>query len=168
MLRRASRGFSLVELMVSLGIFSMVATMATGAYLIIIGANRHAQAIATGINSVSYALENMTRNIRTGHDYACEQSSEAETFSFTDTDNTQVTYSTLNGQILMTKESVTSAVTDPSVGVDTLYFNCAGGLPGDGVQSSVVMTVLGHVTSGPARDTTFAVQTMAVMRTPDL
>lgn len=167
MLTKYHRGFSLVELMVSLGIFAMVSTMATGAYLIIINANRHAQAIATGINTVSYALENMTRNIRTGHGYTCNDL-ELGTFSFADTSGKQIQYTTLDGQIVMTKDGVQSALTDPSVGVDKLRFECSGGTTTDQLQSAVVITVSGHVTSGPSRDVPFNVQTMAVMRTPDL
>lgn len=167
MLTTPHRGFSLVELMVSLGIFAMVSTMATGAYLIIINANRHAQAIATGINTVSYALENMTRNIRTGHAYVCDNA-DAPTFSFEDTEKKTVSYSVVNGQLVMTKDGVQSALTDSSAGVDDLSFACTGGTIADGMQSAVVIAVSGHVTSGPSRDVPFNVQTMAVMRTPDL
>ena len=41
------RGFTLIEMIVAVGLFAMVAMIASGAYLIMISANREAQAITT-------------------------------------------------------------------------------------------------------------------------
>ncbi|HVM58918.1 MAG TPA: prepilin-type N-terminal cleavage/methylation domain-containing protein, partial [Candidatus Paceibacterota bacterium] len=65
----SSGGYTLVELIVAMGLFAIIMTLSTGAYLIMISVNRHAQAISTGIDNLSFALEDMTRTIRTGTVY---------------------------------------------------------------------------------------------------
>ena len=69
--RKISKGFSLVELIVAVGLFDIVMSLATGAYLIMISVNRQAQGLATGIDNLSFALESMARTIRTGTNYQC-------------------------------------------------------------------------------------------------
>lgn len=68
---KRSNGFTLVELIVSLGIFTAVMFIATGALLSIINVNKKAQAQQSAINNINFALENMARNIRTGSRYIC-------------------------------------------------------------------------------------------------
>ena len=57
--------------MVSLGIFSIVAVVAAGSLLKIIDANKKAQSVKSVINNVSFALESMSRELRTGTLYYC-------------------------------------------------------------------------------------------------
>jgi prepilin-type N-terminal cleavage/methylation domain-containing protein len=64
-------GFSLVELMVSLSIFSIVMTIAMGTLLILIDANAKAQAISSAMTNLTFAIDSVTRNIRTGANYHC-------------------------------------------------------------------------------------------------
>ena len=66
---RLVSGYTLVELIVAVGLFALVMLLAAGAYLMMIGVNRQAQGIATGIDNLSFALETMTRSIRTGTNY---------------------------------------------------------------------------------------------------
>ena len=55
-----------------MGLFSLVMLLASGAYLVMIGISRQTQSVATGINNLSFALEAMTRTIRTGTNYSCD------------------------------------------------------------------------------------------------
>lgn len=66
-----AKGFSLVELLVSLSIFSTVMTISIGTILVMIDINAKAQAIFTSSTNVAFALDNITREIRTGHHYYC-------------------------------------------------------------------------------------------------
>ncbi len=66
-----SRGFSLVEMVVALGIFALVSTIALGAYLKIMDANSKAQSIKTAVNNINFALEAMSREIRVGTRLYC-------------------------------------------------------------------------------------------------
>lgn len=69
-----ARGFSLVELLVSLSVFSIVMTISIGTILIMIDINAKAQALFTSTTNVSFALDNITREIRTGYHYYCSNS----------------------------------------------------------------------------------------------
>lgn len=72
----ASSGFTLVELMVSLTIFSIVMLVSVGTLLIIIDVNAKAQALYTATTNLSFALDNMTREIRMGYNYYCRVSKQ--------------------------------------------------------------------------------------------
>lgn len=65
------RGFTLIEIIVSLGIFSIVAVIAVGALVRVTGANRQAQSIQAGVNNVSFVLDAISREMRVGSDYHC-------------------------------------------------------------------------------------------------
>src|SRR3989338_8582023 len=67
-----NKGFSLIEIMVSLAIFSIVVLVATGALLSILNANKKTQALKAVVNNFNFALENMARNIRVGKNYHCD------------------------------------------------------------------------------------------------
>ena len=66
-----AKGFSLIELMVALTIFSIVMTVAIGTLLVLIDANTKAQALSTATTNLSFAIDSMTRNLRTGKDFYC-------------------------------------------------------------------------------------------------
>ena len=65
------KGFTLIEVMVSISIFTVVMVVALGAILSIVNANRKAQSLHTVINNVNLAVETMTRDLRTGYGYKC-------------------------------------------------------------------------------------------------
>ena len=69
--KNKSKGFSLIELMVSLTIFSIVMTISMGTLLVLIDANAKAQALSSAMTNLSFAMDSMTRSIRTGKDYYC-------------------------------------------------------------------------------------------------
>lgn len=64
-------GFSLVEMIVSLALFSIVVTVAVGALLSLIATNQQLQAEQSVMTNLSFALDSMTREIRTGTHYYC-------------------------------------------------------------------------------------------------
>lgn len=64
-------GFTLVELIVSVGLFTAVIFVATGALLSVVALNKKAQAQQSAINNLNFALENIARSIRTGSNYRC-------------------------------------------------------------------------------------------------
>jgi prepilin-type N-terminal cleavage/methylation domain-containing protein len=69
--RNRQRGFTLIEIIVSLGIFSVVAVIAVGALVRITSANRQAQAIQGGVNNVSFVLDSMSRELRVASNIVC-------------------------------------------------------------------------------------------------
>jgi len=73
-----TKGFTLAEMIVSVGLFSVVMFIATGALLSIVSLNKKAQAQQSVMNNMASVMENMVRNIRTGTGYHCVLSSTSE------------------------------------------------------------------------------------------
>ncbi|MCA9366806.1 type II secretion system protein [Candidatus Kaiserbacteria bacterium] len=70
--RTTQSGFTLIEMIVSLGLFSIVITVAVGALLVLIANNKQLQQEQGVMTNLSFALDSMTREIRTGTKYFCE------------------------------------------------------------------------------------------------
>ena len=70
-----NKGFTLIELIVSIGLFSVVSTLAVGSILVLVDNNRALRSEQSTITNVSFALDAMTRDIRMGYNYYCESSS---------------------------------------------------------------------------------------------
>ena len=66
------RGFTLVELLVSVFLFSIVMTISMGALLVLLDANQKGQGVQTVMSNLSFAIDSMTRNVRTGYAYNCQ------------------------------------------------------------------------------------------------
>jgi prepilin-type N-terminal cleavage/methylation domain-containing protein len=64
-------GFTLIEMLVSVAIFTVVMVVALGALLALSEADRRSEALNTAINNLGAALDSMSRTIRTGAQYHC-------------------------------------------------------------------------------------------------
>lgn len=64
-------GFSLIEMIVSLAIFAVVITMAVGSLLVLIANNQKLQEEQSVMTNLAFAMDAMTREIRTGYSYVC-------------------------------------------------------------------------------------------------
>lgn len=178
--RRLRRGgYTLVELIVSVGLFALIMTLASGAYLVMIGVSRQTQALSLGIDNLAFALETMTRTIRTSTQYSCGggDCEGGTSFSVRTTGGDTVSYSRSNsyspsgeGTVIQNNsESGIAPLTDPSVDVTSLTFYAYGTAPGDDEQPRVVILVAGTVSAGPGKPPVdFMVQTEAVMRGSDI
>jgi len=167
-----SRGYSLIELIVAIGLFSIIMTLAAGGYLVMIGSNRHAQGISTGVNNLAFALESMTRNIRTGTQYcAVGPVCTLNSFSFVDENGVTVYYSLgAQGSVgnIIRNDGTPAPITDSSINITSLTFYYSGVTPGDSYQPYVTIIVSGSVSIGPGKTKDFTIETSAVMRGPDL
>ena len=65
------RGFSLVEMLVAIAVFMSIMTIAISSLISIISANKKSQAIKSTVDNVTFALENISRDMRTGINYYC-------------------------------------------------------------------------------------------------
>jgi prepilin-type N-terminal cleavage/methylation domain-containing protein len=172
-----AKGFTLIELMVAVGLFAIVMLLASGAYLVMISLNRQAQNIATGIDNLSFALETMTRNVRTGSHYSCgalggDCTSGGTSFSFRNPNGVTVTYSLSGTSLLQRVGTTQSMLTDSSVTITSLTFYAYGTKTvsqADYEQSRVSIIVSGTVSSGAGKaPQSFTVETGATMRGSDL
>ncbi len=104
MKRKNSRGFTLIEMLVSVALFSVVMVVALGALLSMSVAIRRAEAINSAVNNLSSALDSMSRSVRTGTTFHCGSGGVQTNaqdcpspnpdsyFSYTAYDTSQVTY----------------------------------------------------------------------------
>jgi len=69
--RPHTRGFTLVEMIVSLALFSVVVTISVGGLLVLISANKQLQEEQNVLTNLSFAIDSIAREIRTGIRYDC-------------------------------------------------------------------------------------------------
>lgn len=70
-IKSIQKGFTLIETLVSLAIFSVVMVVAGGIILSVISSNKQNQAINGVVNNLNYSIESMVRDIKTGYTYRC-------------------------------------------------------------------------------------------------
>ncbi|MBI4087781.1 type II secretion system protein [Candidatus Kaiserbacteria bacterium] len=188
-------GFTLIELIVAVGLFAIVMVVCVGALLSLVNANRKAQALQSVINNVNIALDGIVRSARMGSVYhgaggdaSCggsdyttphDCSNGGTTFAFEPYGNTSAdqpwTYSFSEdangvGRIYKSESGGTPiAITAPEVSIDDLKFYVVGTTSGDETQPKVVIVVKGTAgVAGSNVRTTFHIQATAVQRLLDL
>jgi len=75
---QACPGFSLVEILVAITLFSVIMISGVGALISINDANRNTQAMRAAIDNVNFALDNMARRLRTGSNFHCMSLNESD------------------------------------------------------------------------------------------
>ena len=185
------KGFTLVELIVSLGLFALVMLVATGAYYNLISLDRRARATNQVVNSLSFAVDTMVRGIRTGSNFQCLSGSRdafgnsndgsCNSFSYSDVVlNTTITYYLkADGTIGRCEGSpctdlTASSLTDSGINIQKLAFYVRGVGTGNGnvpvrsQQPSVVIILGGTMPAGSAGQTApFSIQQSATQRIID-
>lgn len=139
--RSFQSGFSLIELLVSLTIFSVVVTMTTGTLLVLIDSNAKAQNIQSVVNNITFALDSITREIRTGTSYVCDSITSAPS-GVDDIDDVQDCENGGNYiSVVESGNSLTSSFTSPRI---SFYYDANYYSPGHGA----IIRKLGNDTSG--------------------
>ncbi len=95
-----TRGFTLIELMVSLGIFSIIMLLASVAYLSLIFASKQVRSSTSAMDNLSMAVSSMARDIRTGGctTLSCPGTAK-DSLVFVNTSGCIVTYSLVSNAI---------------------------------------------------------------------
>ena len=191
-IRVIARGFTLIELMVSLTVFSIVMVVSIGTLLIMIDSNAKAQALYSSSVNLSFALDSMTRELRTGYKYFCSTATSSPSsplptgradcdsatpgvfIVFTrERDGARMGYQ-LNGASLEQKidSGNWNKITSDDVIIsafEMMVTNTAtvdGG--GNGEQPIIDLKVKGYVNNGLDEDTDFNIQSHIVERRLDL
>lgn len=182
------RGFTLIELTVSVSLFIVIMLVAVGALLSLVNANRKARALESVINNLNITLDGIVRAARMGSKFNCGDASipvpatgancpeGATTFSFApygSDDEVQAerfVYTFSNGQLYRSTAGGSGAVaiTAPEVSISDLNFYVVGTIVGDVVQPKVVMVVKGTAGDTAKTQSTFYIQATAVQRTLDI
>lgn len=183
----SQKGFTLVELMVSLTLFTIVVLAAVSTLYTVNAASRKVQAMRTVMDNLNFAVESMSRTIRTGTGIVCGGAGSVNpncSFETQSGDDALLVQSTLgqeqtveyrlgthqngNGAIQkrQTQGGITSewiAMTTPEIDIDQLMFYVDGVGAGDARQPSVQIVVNGIATT-ISDVAPFAIQTYVSQR----
>ena len=90
--KKAVSGFTMTELLVGMGLFAVVVTIAVGGFLTALRSERQAAALIAANSNVSLAIETMAREIRTGYDFAPDTAALSHQLDFRNALGESVTY----------------------------------------------------------------------------
>ena len=181
---KASKGFTLVEMITAVAIFSLVMVIGMGALLNVLHANKQTQAIQTAVNNLNLAMEMMSREIRTGYYYHCGSGDYTLTrdclvgdssiaFEPFDGDvfnpNDQVVFRFDNNGIYKSVDSGANflSLTAEELILEDLYFVVTGSDINDLIQPKVLIVAKGYVGEKEKEKTYFNLQTTVTQRLID-
>lgn len=194
--KNQNKGFTLIEMIVSLGVFTFVILIALSSFLAVLAAQRKAAAIGNVQENLRFAVEMMLKDIRVGTSYYCADTIDSfgnggderdcpnggSTLTFktrqeTHTaENTIVVYRLNNGRIEKysgdiskpVDESGFNVLTFSEIKIDSLKFYVMGtAVPGDTVQPKVIITMKGSMGITKSSFSTFNIETAVSQRKLD-
>ncbi len=172
---RTPRGYTLLELIVSIGLFSIVMLVVTSAYLALISMDREARATNELVANLSFATESMMRNIRTGTSYSCGSGNgNCTQFTFLDSQGQPMTYRLKSNNTIGQCSSGTcvdaSAIplTDTRITIQSLTFYVRGVGTSDVQQPQVTVTIKGTMATDAGKTTSFNIESSATQRLIEL
>ncbi len=183
------RGFTLIEILVSVAIFATVMVIALGALLSISESDRKAQTLKSVINNLNFSLDAMSRAMRTGTNYHCDVTQGtvtsprdctqagggATSIAFLSAENQTIRYCRGNGStcsttgtaVLVSKNGAAYApLTAAEVTITNLQFYVTGA-QGATLQPYAVILLSGRVPVSASQNSTFDLQASVTQRLYD-
>lgn len=183
-------GFTLLETVVGIGVFSVLMLMGTVALFTTIHAQRKTAASQQLIQNLDFAVDSMIRTIRTGTDYYCGVEGSPATYAVPTSctsgilntgvlaiegylgdegnNNDQIVFKFEDGQIMKSTQGGGTgtfvALTSETVNITQLYFRVYGAEAGDNLQPRVFILIDGTVGTGSNLETPFTIQTTVSQR----
>jgi prepilin-type N-terminal cleavage/methylation domain-containing protein len=182
-------GFTLIEILVSVAIFTVVMVIALGALLAMSESDRKAQTLKSVINNLNFSLDAMSRSMRTGVNYHCDVSqgtvtaprdcdqatSGGTSIAFLSAEGQTIKYCRGNGNacsssgtaVLVSKAGAAFApLTASEVTITNLQFYVTGA-QGAKIQPHTVILLSGKVPVSATQTSTFDLQTSVTQRLYD-
>lgn len=188
-----NKGFTLIEMIVSLGVFTFVVLIALGSFLAILGAQKKAIAVGTLQENLRYSIETMLKEIRMGYNYYCgdfennfgqpgqsrDCNNGGKTITFITRNDDIIIYRSNNNRIEKYKKDIASfstvdesefnPITFEEVNIENLKFFVTGSETiGNTDQPKVTLVITGTmgIKSKPSFSK-FNIQTTVSQRLPD-
>jgi len=178
-----NKGFTLIEMMVAVSLFVIVALIVSGVLIQLSAAYKKAQAMRLLMDNLNFALEKMNLEIREGTKiYSIDNDNAVEYYELGDT-GTKYCYS-LSQLGEDNRQTLAKCTTDcpcsetssdvkdmlsPEISLEHLNFKISSVDAGGGLnrQAKVLISVKGQATVRANQTTEFMIQTSASQRTPD-
>lgn len=172
------RGFTLIEMIVSLGLFTIILFALSSAFLTVINADRKSRATSIALDNLNLALEDMSRRIKTGYAYDCgplgapkDCMAGDSTLNFTDQNGNRTTYRPTTDTFGIDRATIglpVLRITAPEIKITNLKFivNGTATTPGDTVSPYVTILISGTTNVG-LTSSTFNMETTVTQRKYD-
>ena len=175
--QKTKRGFTIVELMVALTVFTFVMVIISGAVISIFNANQKSKTLRSVMDNLNFTMESMNRTIRFGKDYHCGPAIPSfpitvpldcggvgsNTMTVLGSNGITTTYALSSGRITKTASGVTTYFTSPDVNITILTFRVYGSTPYSGAtdlfQPQVIIVIAGNVGVKASTNTAFTLET---------
>ncbi len=192
LMKKAIQGFSLIEVLVSLAIFTIVVTISVGSLMVLIDTNARARNTQEVMTNLTFTLDGMVRDMRTGTDYDCEASGSLSVTISTDVfDCTKGTAFSFNeGGLSLTRSTANNSrriaftlsggaivrrlgngswypVTSPNTIITDLRFTTVGTARGDDFAPVVTIYVAGYAAADENK-TPFYIETGVTQQVLDI
>ncbi|MFH1392821.1 MAG: type II secretion system protein [Patescibacteria group bacterium] len=133
------KGLTLIELIVAIGIFGLVVTMAVSIFVIALVSQRRIIALRNVEDNIRFTIELMAREAKTGKNF----SGGVGSLSFTNAKGESVVYRLSGGIVEKSSDGGASysAVTGSETTVNYLNFYLMGQAPSDNLQPRVTITM---------------------------
>lgn len=184
------KGFTLIEVIISISIFIVVMVVSATAMLAVVSANRKAHAQKSIMDNISFALETISRSARFGSEYSCAANPANTTncvttpgsmFRFKDQYGTYQLYTLTNGRVTVRKHTVLASlaaapiqyITAPEAVITSLAFRVDGALAGrdslvPDYQPWAIILLTGYSGTTPKTRTDFYLETAISQRKYDI
>lgn len=137
--KNKERGLTMIELIVAIGIFSLVIGMAIDIFVLAVATQRRITALKNVNDNIRFTIESMAREIKTGKNF----SSIGGSLSFTNANGGAVLYRINMNAVEKSSDGGTnySAVTGSEVTINYLNFYLMGQSAGDGLEPRITITI---------------------------
>ncbi len=186
---KPTSGFTLVEMIVALGFFTIIMLIVISVLTSVAGANEKGRTMRIVIDNLNFAVENMARALRVGSRYHCGDTGTSLTntqdcatgdsfiaFRNIQAGNVTTVFELDNGAVYRTNLDLDGGcasgdctplrLTAPEINVDSLMFYTKGSGEVDGAQAQILMITRGTAGKGPVQ-TDFDIQTTITQRLAD-
>jgi prepilin-type N-terminal cleavage/methylation domain-containing protein len=177
------KGFTLIEMLVSLSVFTVVLMLSMSSIISVLDANQKSQTLRSAMDNLNVTLEAMSRKIRFGERYHCgtntplnvprDCSSGDSSFTFLASDGTTITY-TLSGRYITWSPNGGAAsylLNSPDMVIQKLTFYVTGSAAyangTDLSQPRVVIVIQGYSGTKSSTRTSFFLETTISQRKLD-
>ncbi len=146
----AAAGFTLVELLVAIALFSILVAVATGGFVNALRTQRQVAALIAAQSNAGQALEQMAREVRTGYLFCHDTSGnptchdalgnictaagltlDCSDLDFYNSQSANVVYSLGGGELVRAENGIPQPITGVNVAIRYLTFSIFGNTEGD-------------------------------------